>query len=59
MSLQSRFESLQTRHATLETRIDSEVHRPLPDSDEVTKLKKEKLRLKEEMERLRGHAEPH
>ncbi len=58
MNLQSRFEALQTRHASLDARIDAEVQRPLPDSDELTKLKREKLRIKEEMERLRAAVSP-
>jgi len=52
MSLQSRIESLKGRHATLETRIADEDHRPRPDGDALQRLKVEKLRLKEEMERL-------
>jgi hypothetical protein len=56
MTLQSRIESLKTRHATLETRITEEDHRPRPDSETLAKLKVEKLRLKEEMERLRSAA---
>jgi hypothetical protein len=54
MSLQSRLESLKSRHADLETRITEEDHRPRPDADVMSRLKLEKLRLKEEMERLRG-----
>lgn len=53
MSLQSRIESLKERHATLEMRIADEDHRPRPDGDALARLKLEKLRLKEEMERLR------
>lgn len=55
MSLHSRIESLKERHATLETRIAAEDQRPRPDSDALARLKVEKLRLKEEMERLRTH----
>ncbi len=54
MSLQSRIESLKTRHASLESRITDEDHRPRPDPDALARLKLEKLRLKEEMDRLRG-----
>jgi hypothetical protein len=54
MSQQSRLESLNTRHAVLESRISEEDHRPRPDADVMSKMKLEKLRLKEEMERLRG-----
>ncbi len=56
MSLQSRIESLKTRHASLESRIIDEDHRPRPDSEALARLKLEKLRLKEEMDRLRGPA---
>jgi hypothetical protein len=53
MSLQSRIESLKIRHASLESRIAEEDLRPRPDAEMLCKLKLEKLRLKEEMERLR------
>ena len=53
MSLQSRIESLKSRHAELETRLADEDQRPRPDADLMLRLKLEKLRLKEEMERLR------
>jgi hypothetical protein len=59
MSLQSRMESLKTRHATLETRIFEEDHRPRPDLDALARLKLEKLRLKEEMDRLRASTAAH
>jgi hypothetical protein len=55
MSLQSRIEALRERHASLELRIADEDQRPRPDSDTLWHLKVEKLRLKEEMERLQGH----
>jgi hypothetical protein len=54
MSLQARIESLATRHASLEGRIFDEDSRPRPDDSMLSKLKLEKLRLKEEMERLRA-----
>lgn len=53
MSLQSRIESLKERHATLESRIADEDQRPRPDSGTLAKLKVEKLRVKEELDRLR------
>ncbi|MCW3476628.1 DUF465 domain-containing protein [Limobrevibacterium gyesilva] len=53
MRLQSRLESLKIRHASLESRIAEEDQRPRPDAEMLSKLKLEKLRLKEEMERLR------
>lgn len=54
MSLQSRIESLKSRHASLEGRITEEDHRPRPDDATLSKLKVEKLRLKEELERLQS-----
>ena len=54
MNLQAHIETLKERHAILEHRIADEDHRPQPDNDALTRLKVEKLRLKEEMERLRS-----
>ncbi len=54
MSLEARIESLKERHASLETRIADEDHRPRPDESLISRLKVEKLRLKEELERLRA-----
>ena len=52
MSLQSRIESLKDRHSALEVRISDEDHRPRPDAEALSRLKHQKLRLKDEMERL-------
>lgn len=54
MSLQSRLESLKARHSELEIRIAEEDQRPMPDWELMSRLKREKLHLKEEMERLRS-----
>ena len=54
MSLQARIESLSNRHASLETKIFDEDNRPKPDETTLSRLKAEKLRVKEEMERLRN-----
>ena len=53
MSLNTRLDALKERHASLETRIFDEDHRPQPDAEALVRLKIEKLHLKEEMERLR------
>jgi uncharacterized protein len=42
-------EMLQARHRELDTRIQEEERRPSPDSDKVAALKREKLKLKEEI----------
>ena len=57
MNLQARLDALKERHAALELRIIDEDQRPRPDSDTLTRLKIEKLRVKEEMERLRNQQE--
>ena len=46
-------EALVNKHAALEALLDNEEHRPHPDDYLVARLKKEKLRIKEEIERLR------
>jgi hypothetical protein len=52
MSYSTRLDALKQRHASLESRIRDEDQRPRPDSDTLTRLKLEKLHLKEEMEKL-------
>lgn len=56
MNLQARLDTLKDRHASLEARLASEDRRPAPDSETLSSLKREKLRLKEEMARLSGSA---
>ena len=58
MTVQSRIESLKSRHAELESRLAEEDQRPRPDADVMLRLKLEKLRLKEELERLRTVVAP-
>ena len=53
VSVESRMESLKGRHATLEAKIADEDLRPRPDTAAISRLKREKLRLKEELDRLR------
>ena len=53
MTFNPRLEALKDRHEILEGRISDEDHRPRPDSEALTRLKIEKLRVKEEMERLK------
>ena len=59
MNLSARLDSLRDRHASLESRILEEDTRPRPDDQALAKLKREKLRLKEEMERIQGSAARH
>jgi len=52
MSMQEYVEGLRNKHALLEEEIDIESHRPLPDQPTLTRLKREKLRIKDEIARL-------
>ena len=52
MTVQSHIDSLNVQHDHLEQEISDESHRPQPDSLKLTALKREKLRIKEEMDRL-------
>ena len=54
MSVSDRIESLKSRHATLENRIHDEKVRPSPDQLSMSRLKREKLRVKDELQRLGG-----
>lgn len=51
MAMQEHVDSLRTKHARLEQQIHDEQIRPLPDPALLARLKKEKLRIKEEIER--------
>ena len=57
MSQQARLDALKERHAALEARIVDEDQRPRPDTEALTRLKIEKLRVKEEIERLRAQVD--
>lgn len=52
MSLHTRLDSLKERHSALEQRIFDEDHRPRPDTSVLTRLKVEKLHVKEEIEKI-------
>ncbi|MDD2704992.1 MAG: DUF465 domain-containing protein [Acidocella sp.] len=54
MNLQSHIDALKGRHASLESKIVAEDRRPSPDAAALARMKVEKLRLKEQMERLRA-----
>jgi hypothetical protein len=49
MSVQDRIEALREKHALLERALDEEIHRPLPNQDTVHDLKRQKLRIKDEI----------
>lgn len=47
----SHVNALQTKHAGLEARLRDEMARPVPDAAMIQNIKKQKLRLKEEIAR--------
>jgi hypothetical protein len=53
MSLHAHYVMVQEKHLKLEQMIDGESHRPSPDLSMLQTLKKQKLLLKEELERIR------
>jgi len=52
MSLSSHLEELRKKHQSLSDRVESALLSPGVDDLEITELKKQKLRLKEEIHRL-------
>ena len=55
MDAESRVTALSSKHTYLEHVIDQEAHRPSPDYIRITELKREKLRIKDEIVRLEQH----
>ena len=54
MPIADRIESLRAKHTRLETEIDQEAHRPLPDDTQLARLKREKLRIKDQINKMSG-----
>lgn len=52
MTATDRIHSLRARHASLEEKLDNESGRPLPDDVAIHDLKRQKLAIKDEIERL-------
>lgn len=52
MTQASQVEELKTKHSELETKIENEINRPHPDDSIVTQLKREKLRIKDELAQM-------
>ena len=53
-ALSSRLAAMRRRHRTLDARVADEQNRPRPDATLLQKLKREKLRLKDELSRIDG-----
>ena len=56
MAIEARIRELDSRHETLERAIAEENSHPACDELRLRELKRRKLRLKEEMEALRGRS---
>ena len=52
MTTTDRIDSLRSRHATLESKLEDEERRPSPDDGTVHDLKRQKLAIKDEITRL-------
>ena len=46
---------LKQKHAALETALSDENNRPMPDASALAHIKREKLAIKDELERLTHH----
>ncbi|MFB9173494.1 YdcH family protein [Roseibium salinum] len=53
MSMQSHLEELERRHAEMERRIEDAQLHPSTDSLELANMKRQKLKIKDEIERIR------
>lgn len=56
MAIEARIRELDIRHQTLDRAIQEEAKHPAADAVRVMELKRQKLRLKEELESLRSQA---
>ena len=54
MGLESHIQELSDKHHKLDEQIHEELLRPAPDDIMISELKKRKLRLKEQIERLKS-----
>ncbi|MGE0699278.1 MAG: YdcH family protein [Hyphomicrobiaceae bacterium] len=59
MSLAAHLAELSEKHRVLDRRIEQEMSRPASSDHEIMRLKLEKLRLKEEIEKLQARSRPH
>lgn len=53
MSLFTHIKALEKKHTELKAAVAAEIARPSPDFSKVTQWKKQKLRIKEELQKLR------
>ncbi|HLI13541.1 MAG TPA: YdcH family protein [Alphaproteobacteria bacterium] len=55
MNIEERIDALKARHAALEDAIQQETCRPLPDTGRIHDLKRQKLRIKDEIAEMSRH----
>jgi hypothetical protein len=53
MALEAHIVELSERHRVLDRKIEEELARPMADPIKIAELKRQKLRLKDELERLK------
>ena len=58
MAIKAHMETLNQRHQELEAAIANELKHPAFDELRVVEMKREKLRIKDQMEELRHHMNP-
>jgi hypothetical protein len=58
MALEDRIRALRERHSSLEAQIQQETTRPIPDDSRIASLKRQKLRIKDEIQRMQHELEP-
>ena len=54
MAIQARIETLEEKHGALEEELNLALNHPSFDDTAISDIKRRKLRLKDEIERLRG-----
>ncbi len=54
MAIHARLETLEKKHGALEEELHSALSHPSSDDTTITEIKRRKLRVKDEIERLRG-----
>lgn len=52
MSVTEHIAALQKKHAELETELDDQNSRPIPDTEAIADLKRQKLAIKDELAKL-------
>ncbi len=54
MAIEARLETLEKKHFALEEELHSALNQPSADDAEISDIKRRKLRVKDEIERIRG-----